>query len=47
MKKVDSEYLMQKVFCPVCGKERRQGEMMCGTNKPICKYCWNRERKER
>lgn len=41
MKKVSAEYLMQKVICPACKKERRQGEMMCGTNKPICKHCWN------
>ena len=41
MKRVTTEYLMRKVVCSVCGKERRQGEMMCGTSKPICKYCWS------
>ena len=40
MKKVSAEYLLQKTICPVCRKERRQGEMMCGVSKPICKYCW-------
>lgn len=27
------------VVCPVCNQKRRQGEMMLGVNKPICKYC--------
>lgn len=43
MKKVNSDYLMQKVVCPVCNKERRQGDMMCGTKRIICKYCWKED----
>ena len=41
MKKVTSEYLLTRVICPRCGQTRRQGDMMCGTSKPICKYCWD------
>lgn len=40
MKKVSGKYLARKVICPCCKQERRQGDMMCGTEKPICKYCW-------
>ena len=40
MKRDTTEYLNKIVVCPVCKKEVRQGEMMCGTSKPICKYCY-------
>lgn len=40
MKKMTQEYLNRIVICPVCKQERRQGEMMCGTNKPICSHCY-------
>lgn len=40
MKKVTQEYLDRIVICPVCKQKRRQGEMMCGTNKPICSHCY-------
>ena len=39
MIRMTREQLNMVVVCPVCKKERRQGEMMCGTNKPICKHC--------
>lgn len=40
MKKMTIEQLNMFVVCPVCKQKRKQGEMMCGTNKPICKYCY-------
>lgn len=40
MKKMTKEHLNIIVICPVCKQKRRQGEMMCGTNKPICSHCY-------
>lgn len=40
MKKVTTEYLNKIVVCLVCKQKRRQGEMMCGTNKPKCSHCY-------
>lgn len=40
MKKMTREQLNMVVVCPVCKREHRQGKMMCGTDKPICKYCY-------
>ena len=41
MVKFSYKYDMNKmVKCPVCKKERRQGEFMCGTTPRMCKYCW-------
>lgn len=42
MKRVTNAYLNQIVVCPVCKEKHRQGEMMCGTSKPICKHCYER-----
>ena len=36
--------LTRIVLCPVCKEKRREGEMMCGTKKEICKYCHEKEK---
>ena len=43
MKKMLDGYLSMIVICPVCKEKRRMGEMMCGTKKEICKYCYEKE----
>ena len=47
MIRMTREQLFNIVVCPVCKQERKQGEMMRGTNKPICEHCYKdkRERK--
>lgn len=37
------EQLNMIVVCPVCKQLRRQGEMMCGTDKPICVHCYKKK----
>lgn len=45
MKKIKQEYLKMIVICPVCKQKVRYGEMMCGTGKPMCKYCYMKEKR--
>lgn len=45
MHKTSEEYLSEIVICPVCKNERKQGEMMCGVDKPICSQCYRRRNK--
>lgn len=42
MKWLSERQLNEIVICPVCKQKRRQGEMMCGTNKPICGHCYKK-----
>ena len=43
MIKFTKEQLNIIVVCPVCKQNHRQGEMMRGTNKPICSQCYNKK----
>ena len=40
MVKMTQQQLFNITVCPVCKEKRRQGEMMLGTDKPICEYCY-------
>ena len=42
MNKKTEEQLAMIVVCPGCKEKRRQGEMMCGTNKPTCSHCYRK-----
>ena len=46
MKKMTNEQLNMIVVCPICKEKRKQGEMMCGTSKPICKYCYKEDKND-
>lgn len=43
MVKITQEHIDRIVICPVCKQKRRGGKMMCGTNKPICSYCYKKQ----